>query len=266
MTNTVTSRDGTSIAYDLEGDGPPVILVTAAMNVRGAGAELAGSLAREGFTAVNYDRRARGGSDDAAPLAEWDPRREVEDLEALLGVVGGPAALFGWSSGASLCLYAAAAGLDVTHLALFEIPLKLKPDDGAEQERRLRELVLAGDHAGAVEYYMRDMPREWLEGAKSSPYWEVMTAMAPSLGYDLAVVNWSESAPPAQLLADVGQPTLVMAGEQPLPLFTEAAQALEAAMPDARAATVKGRNHGWDNDAMTATLSEFLTPTRTIPR
>lgn len=260
MTSIATSRDGTSIAYDLQGDGPAVILVTAALNLRGAGAELAASLAAEGYTTANYDRRARGESDDVAPLAEWDPRREVEDLEAMLGVVGGRAALFGWSSGASLCLYAAAAGLDVTRLALFEIPLPLEPGDDGAQARRLRERVVAGDHGGAVEFYMRDMPREWLEGAKSSPYWDAMTAIAPSLGYDLAVVNWTQSAPPTQLFAGIEQPTLVMSGQQPLPLFTAAADALVAAMPDARAQTVKGTNHGWDNEAMTATLVEFLAP------
>ena len=260
MSSTVTSRDGTSIAYDLWGEGPAVLLVTAALNLRGSAAELAASLAGRGFTTLTYDRRARGDSDDAAPLAEWDPRREVEDLEAVLGVVGGQASLFGWSSGASLCVYAAAAGLDVTRLALFEIPLTAGPVQDGGESRALRELILAGDRAGAVELYMKDMPPEWLEGAKNSPYWGAMTAMAPSLGYDLAAVNWTQSARPAELFGAIRQPTLVLAGEDPLPLFTNAAEALVAAMPTARAETVKGRNHGWDNEAMTAALAEFLRP------
>ena len=260
MASTVTSRDGTSIAYDIQGDGPAVLFVTAALNLRGAAAPLSASLAEAGFTTVTYDRRARGDSDDAAPLAEWDPRREVEDLEALLGVVGGQASVFGWSSGASLCLYAAAAGLEVTRLALFEIPLSPESVDGSDETSSLRELILDDDRGGAVEYYMKDMPREWLEGAQSSPYWAAMTAMAPSLGYDLAVVNWSQSAPLGRLLGGVRQPTLVMSGEEPLPLFTDAAAALVAAMPAARSRTVNGTNHSWDDEAMTAALAEFLRP------
>jgi pimeloyl-ACP methyl ester carboxylesterase len=125
---------------------------------------------------------------------------------------------------------------------------------------------VAGDHGGAVERYMKDMPREWLEGAKASPYWAAMTAMAPSLGYDLAVVNWSQSAPPEQLFGGIRQPTLVMSGEDPLPLFTEAAATLEQAMPDAEERTVKGTNHRWDDAAMTDVLVEFLNPTRTSTR
>ncbi|HEU4998371.1 MAG TPA: alpha/beta fold hydrolase [Lapillicoccus sp.] len=266
MTATVTSRDGTSLAYDRRGDGPAVVLVSAALNLRGSGTGLATSLAARGFTTIAYDRRARGESGDAAPLAEWDPRREVEDLEAILGLVGGRAAVFGWSSGAQLCLYAATAGLDVTHLALFEIPLPQEPDDGGAEQRELRRLVVAGDHGGAVERYMKDMPREWLEGAKAGPYWAAMTAMAPSLGYDLAVVNWSQSAPPEQLFGGIRQPTLVMSGENPLPLFTAAAETLERTMPAARARTVKGANHGWDDAAMTEALVELVNPTRTSTR
>jgi pimeloyl-ACP methyl ester carboxylesterase len=260
MTSTVTSRDGTSIAYDVQGDGPAVLLVTAALNVRGSAFELAASLANRGFTTIAYDRRARGDSDDAAPLADWDPQREVEDLQALLSVVGGHASLFGWSSGASLCLYAAAAGLDVTRLACFEIPLTAGPVDDGGESQSLRELILADDRAGAVELYMKDMPPEWLDGAKHSAYWRPMTAMAPSLGYDLAAVNWTQSAAPAELFGAIHQPTLVLVGEGPLPLFTEAAETLVAAMPAARLQSVKGTNHGWDTEAMTTALAQFLGP------
>ena len=58
--------------------------------------------------------------------------------------------MFGWSSGASLCLYAAAAGLELTRFALFEIPLSPKPVEGNDEASRLRELILADDRGGAV--------------------------------------------------------------------------------------------------------------------
>ena len=40
MASTVTSRDGTSIAYDIQGEGPAVLFVTAALNLRAAVAPL----------------------------------------------------------------------------------------------------------------------------------------------------------------------------------------------------------------------------------
>ncbi len=84
---TVASRDGTRIAFDRSGDGPPVILVDAALHYRSYSSfhGLAPLLARE-FTVYTYDRRGRGESTDTAPYA---PDREVEDLEALIREAGG---------------------------------------------------------------------------------------------------------------------------------------------------------------------------------
>jgi len=262
MSQTVTSADGTPIAYELEGDvssgQPAVILVPAAMNLRGSMTDLGHALSVQGLTALTYDRRARGDSGDAAPLAAWDRQREIEDLAALLEVAGGHAALFGASSGCAVCLSAAASGLDVTHLALWEIPLSPGPSDGGAATGRLRALVAADDRAGALEFYMRDMPPEWLAGAKSSPFWEPMQAMAPSLGYDQAVLDWIRSAPLSQLLGDLRVPTMVLMGEETLPLFAAAAEALEAVLPHASSGTVAGAHHSWETDAMAGRLASFL--------
>jgi pimeloyl-ACP methyl ester carboxylesterase len=116
--NTVASPDGTTIAYDQSGEGPPVILVGAAFNDRQTTAPLAAALAPH-FTAVSYDRRGRGDSTDTAPYAI---EREVEDLGSLIGALGGSANAFGHSSGAALALEAAASGLAISGLAAFEPP------------------------------------------------------------------------------------------------------------------------------------------------
>src|SRR3712207_4988967 len=113
--NNVTSRDGTTIAFDRLGDGPPVILVCGASTDRMANAPLAALLA-EHFTVFNYDRRGRGDSGDTAPYAV---EREVEDLDAVIDDAGGSAFVYGTSSGGVLALEAAAGGLAVTKLALW---------------------------------------------------------------------------------------------------------------------------------------------------
>src|SRR3954452_14394965 len=110
----VLSKDGTPIAFDRSGEGPPIILVVGAFNERSTGRPLA-ALLSEHFTVFNYDRRGRGASGDTAPYAV---EREIEDIDAVIGAAGGSAFLFGSSSGASLALEAAASGLALKKLAL----------------------------------------------------------------------------------------------------------------------------------------------------
>ena len=101
----VFSKDGTAIAFDRIGNGPPVILVDGALCYRGMGqsGQLAKLLAQH-FTVFTYDRRGRGGSGDTAPYAV---EREVEDIAVLLSEAGGAAFVWGMSSGAVLALEAA---------------------------------------------------------------------------------------------------------------------------------------------------------------
>src|SRR5512140_3361105 len=107
-----------TIAFDQLGEGSPVILVLGAFNTRETGAPLAAALAAH-HTVINYDRRGRGGSGDRPPYAV---EREIEDLDSLIQRVGGTAAVFGFSSGAALALAAAASGLAITRLAVFDLP------------------------------------------------------------------------------------------------------------------------------------------------
>src|ERR687896_1546791 len=126
--NGLTSSDGTTIAFDLLGDGPPVILVCGGSTDRTANAPLAELLAEQ-FTVFNYDRRGRGDSGDTAPYAV---EREIEDLDSLIQEAGGSAHVWGMSSGAALGLHAADNGLPIAKLVLHEPPYN--PDD--EEDRR----------------------------------------------------------------------------------------------------------------------------------
>ena len=151
ITSTVTSKDGTRIAYDTIGHGPPVILVAGAMCSRSfwSGPELAKLLARR-FTVYNYDRRGRGESGDTMPYAV---AREIEDIEALIDEAGGSAYLYGHSSGAALVLEAALRlGKKVKKLAMYEAPY----NDDAQAQRAWKQYIkqlteaLAAGRRGAV--------------------------------------------------------------------------------------------------------------------
>src|SRR6516162_8785306 len=121
--NTAVSADGTTIAFDRYGDGPPVLMAGGAFNTRATSEPLARALAQR-FTALNYDRRGRGDSGDTTPYAV---EREIEDIGALITTAGGSASMFGYSSGAILAQRAAGSGLPITHLVLYEPPFR--PDD-----------------------------------------------------------------------------------------------------------------------------------------
>src|SRR6266851_3768725 len=139
----VISKDGTSIVFDRVGHGPPLMLVLGAFNDRSAGVGLAECLAPH-FTVINYDRRGRGASGDNLPYAV---DREIDDLAALIADVGGAAAVFGYSSGAGLSLRAAAAGLPITKLTLYDAPYMVgdsQPGQRVDHAAHLSKLIAAG--------------------------------------------------------------------------------------------------------------------------
>jgi pimeloyl-ACP methyl ester carboxylesterase len=129
--NTLTSADGTTIAYERAGSGPAIVFVAGAFNDHSALAPLAGALAGD-FTVVTYDRRARGASGNTKP---WSIDREAEDLDALIAETGGSAHVFGFSSGAILALHAITRGSAVSRLVCYEPPYPFGAGNAADLPR-----------------------------------------------------------------------------------------------------------------------------------
>jgi pimeloyl-ACP methyl ester carboxylesterase len=254
----VTSRDGTSLAYARTGRGPAVVLVSGAMSTGATTAPLAARLA-DRFEVVVYDRRGRGGSGDTAPYAV---AREVEDLEALIGAVGGSAGLYGISSGGALVLEAAASGLPgVTRAAVYEPPFTLSRDDAHERERytaRLTEALERGRRGDAVELFLAltGLAPGMIAGARTSPMWPDMEAIAPTLAYDDAVMGGG--LVPRERLAAVGVPVLAVAGGASPAWLREAVEAVAQAVPDATYRCLEGQDHMVDPDALAPVLAEYF--------
>lgn len=209
---TVTSRDGTTIAYETRGAGSPVILVDGAMCYRGFGPmTLIAEQLLPGHTVVLYDRRGRGGSTDTPP---YSVEREVEDIAALVTQVGGPVRLFGMSSGGALALHGAAAlGDSVSHVAVYEVPfmpLSARPATQAYTEA-LAAALAGHDRQAAVVAFLRRVgtPEPAIDGIRESPGWPAMMAIAPTLGYDDQLVGGDV---PAVLLGSLNVPVLALAG------------------------------------------------------
>ncbi|MBE1533541.1 alpha/beta fold hydrolase [Actinomadura algeriensis] len=257
MTDHVTSADGTRIAHDRLGDGPPLIVVGGMFCDRGTTGALATALAGR-FTVINYDRRGRGESGDTLPYA---PEREVEDIAALMAAVGGRASLHGVSSGAALALLAASAGLPVDRLVLHEPPYGADDDESRARARALADGVrtaIANDRrADAIKLFMTatGMPEQMAAGISADPG---MQAIAPTMPYDYAVMG-EGGVIPRDAARSVTVPTLVLAGGASAPFFRDTAARLGEIMPDARVQILDGVGHDAPADALTEPITAFLT-------
>jgi pimeloyl-ACP methyl ester carboxylesterase len=259
-----TSRDGTHIAYDELGEGPPLVLVGGAFNTRtfGPNGGLAPLLA-EHFTVINYDRRGRGDSKDTAP---YSVEREIEDLEALIEEAGGSAHVFGISSGAALALEAANRGLAIDKLALYEAPFIVDdsrapvPDD---YRQRLEGMVASDRRSDAIRLFMRQgvgVPAVFVAMMRIMPAWSKLKAVAPTVIYDAAIVDdYQKGRPlPSDRWTSVTMPTRVAVGGKSPDWMRNAMRELADVLPNARHSTLEGQTHIVKPEALAPVLVEFF--------
>jgi pimeloyl-ACP methyl ester carboxylesterase len=260
---TLSSPDGTTIAYDTQGEGTALILVDGALTVHssGSGSELARLLAPH-FTVYGFDRRGRGASGDTPPYAV---DREIDDIEALIDRAGGPAFLYGHSSGGPLAMRAAVRlGSKVSKLAMYEPPYNNDP--GAQESwsrylSQLSEVLAEGRRGDAVALFMRFIgtPAEQIDSMRRAPFWPGLEAVAPTLAYDHAAILGEPWSVPAGLAARVCVPALVMAGDASLPFMPDAARVLSQAIPRGRLRTLEGQPHEVNPGVLAPVLVEFFT-------
>ena len=254
----VTSRDGTKLAFDRLGSGPAVILVCGQSTDRSANAQLAALLAAQS-TVYNYDRRGRGDSGDTPPYAV---EREVEDLAAVITAAGGSACVFGASSGGALALEAAARGLAITKLALWEVPYSADargPRPPADLAEMYTRMVAEGRRGDVIEYFMSQivgLPAEVVAQARNAPWWPAQEALAHTLAYDTTILG--DGSLPAERIATVTVPTLVLTGGASFAWMAETAQAMVDLLPAGRHRTLEGQDHNVDPMALAPVLVEFF--------
>ena len=255
--DTVASADGTTIAFEQTGDGPPLVFVMGAFCDRTTTAGVASLLASD-FTVYSYDRRGRGASGDTAPYAV---QREIEDLAAVLGAVDGPVFVFGHSSGAILSLEAAAQGLPIAKLVAYEPPYivddtRRRPVD---MEARVRALVETGRRGEAIRLFMTEAveaPPRVVARMEADPSWAQMEAIAHTLPYDLAIVG--DQHPPTGRLASIGIPTLVLSGAASPEWARNSVQVVAETVPGGRRRSLEGQTHNAADAALAPVLSEFF--------
>ena len=253
MVQTVQSADGTTIAYEQAGTGPALILVGGALNNRYSAANLVPLLA-ESFTVVSYDRRGRGDSANTPPYAV---AREVEDLRALAEAADGPVHLYGHSSGGILSLEAAAAGVPVRKIAVYEPPyLTGGGDDWQAFVDKVRSLADGGHGDKAVEEFIRHTGSDFDPGMTQAPWWPALVALAPTLPYDLTLA--ADGGVPADRFAGIAAPVLALYGGASAAWAAASATAVASAVQDGRKDIVAGQDHAVAPDAVAPVLLDFF--------
>jgi pimeloyl-ACP methyl ester carboxylesterase len=253
---TVASRDGTPIAYQRSGEGPPLILVHGAAADRTRWLPILPRL-EERFTAVVVDRRGRGGSGDAAA---YDVAREFEDVAAVVDAVGAPAFVLGHSYGALCAIEAARLTGNLRKLVLYEPPvpagIPLNPPGVVE---RLEAMLARGERDALVTTFLREVPRlaeAEIEMLRSLPSWPGRIAAAHTIPREIRVADGYRFDPGRY--AGLTVPTLLLLGGDSPPVFRRATELVHEAVPGSRVVVLPGQQHTAMNTAPELFLREVF--------
>jgi pimeloyl-ACP methyl ester carboxylesterase len=239
---TVTSADGTRIAFWRSGSGPPLLLVHGGICDRFAWYFVAPLLAKR-FTVYTFDRRGRGGSGDTPPYAA---EREREDIAAMLRTIGEPAHLLGHSAGGILALQAAERCHDLLGLILYEPAFVI---DGARERPapealdEMRGLLAAGNRDEVVRIAMRvsiGVSEAEIAALAGGPGWKRLLDVAPAIPNDWML--WQERFDAASAGA-MRTRTLILTGSASPLWIRQGAAAVLAALPLARMVVLPGQGH-----------------------
>ena len=238
--------DGVQLAYDLTGDGPPVVLLHAGIVDRRMWDDVV-PLLSDSYRLLRYDARGFGESSRPpdGPFARW------EDLFAVMDSAGvARAHLVGVSQGAETALDATLTAPErVDHLVVCGSGLR-GWNFREELEARWQAEVVAwerGDLDGCAEESMRT----WFDGPSRSPQdvdpdvrhraWE-MQRLAIDLENDDAQARGPEP-PSTGRLGQVSAATLVAVGELDQQDMIAIAEKLAAGIPGARHEVLPGVAH-----------------------
>jgi pimeloyl-ACP methyl ester carboxylesterase len=231
---TVTSPDGTDIAYDQHGEGPPLVLLHGSSATRHTWDPVVPHLAEE-FRLIVPDRRGRGDSGDAT---EYGLEREVADLRAVLDSIDGEATVFGHSFG-GLVRLAAAQETAIDRLVLYEPAVLVGDHSGGDLAATMQARLDEGNREEAMKLFFRD--------AGGIPAPEQLPIWPEKVQFDLAetVVRENEAVESYELPADpaIDAPTLLLTGERGPSHLREAVRTLADRLPRSDTVEFDGVGH-----------------------
>lgn len=259
MLRYVTAPDGVQIACEVQGAGPPLVLVHGAGSARW-GFDLLRPHLEEAFTVTTIDRRGRGDSGDGD--GEYAVALEFEDVAAVVEGAGDGAFLVGHSYGALVSAGATALLPALPRLVLYEPPMGGVLADEAWIER-YEGLLAIGEEELAVRSFLRDIggyTDAEVDTMQATPAWGSRLAVAPTVPRELRAEAALDLA--GLELERVGVPCLMLVGSESPAWARRSTEAFAAALPDARVRTLEGQGHGGSVSApelVAREVSAFLT-------
>ena len=239
----IGSADGTLLAVEVRGEGPPLLLLSGGSADHHNWDHVSPLLAAR-FTTYGVDRRGRGASDDLSEPGGDDLAREVEDLHAIIGHVGEAVHVLAHSGGAVCALEAALQGADVRTLLLYEPPLDVSPDFPRGLADRLQAFADAGDMEGLLVTFLREGPRvpdAEITAMRASPSWQPRLAGSLRILREVRLVEGYQ--PDRQRLRAFERPVLLLVGSATPAEHVAAVDFLAAELPNARVVTMQGQGH-----------------------
>jgi pimeloyl-ACP methyl ester carboxylesterase len=264
ITDTVISRDSTTIGYRQIGQGPGVVLLHGAMSSGYNHIQLAEALA-DVFTVYLPDRRGRGLS---GPTSKDDNiQKDVEDMDAIL-IKTGAHNVFGLSAGAIILLQAVRMLPAIQKAAIFEPPffnndsmlqaVNTRFDKEMAQGKVAAALITAMKGAQMGPPVFNFIPR-WLlesltnmamnsEDKKTKGDYVTMRSLAPTLHHDNQLVV--EMSGKLESFRDIRAEVLLLGGSKSALFLKVALDALEKVLPQAKRIEFPGLGHGasWNTD------------------
>jgi pimeloyl-ACP methyl ester carboxylesterase len=241
--NSVRSLDGTEIAYEVRGSGPPLVVIHGTGTAHERWIPVY-PLFEKYFTLCAMDRRGRGGSvDEGRPYAI---EREFEDIAAVVDALGEPVNLFGHSFGGICSIGAAFLTSNIRRLVLYEPPLHdyEDPDVPSPLTEKFEALLLTGNREEIIMTFMKEavkMPAEEISQAISMPSWPFRLAAAHTLPREGRANDALRFSP--QQLHGIAIPTLLLLGGESPESMVRATAMLQKNLQDVRTVILPGQRH-----------------------
>lgn len=242
---TVTSADGTSIAFERHGSGPPLILLHGGSSPQ-YWKPIVPRFA-EDYTVIVPHRRGVGESGDSA---EYSLSRGVEDVRAVIDAVDGTPVLFGHSFGGLLAIEAARTA-PVEKLVAYE-PAVLVGEyrQQADLASQMQARIDDGERRQAMKFYVSEVMHggdiddldAWL--AEWPPWPDIV-----SLTENIARINHAIEGYHLPDALDIDAPTLLLTGTEGPPHLRDGIRAVNEALPDSQFVEFEGVGHGGPTEA-----------------
>jgi pimeloyl-ACP methyl ester carboxylesterase len=241
------SKDGTRIAFERTGQGPPLVLVHGTTADHTRWAPVLGELEAR-FTVHAMDRRGRGGSGDSP---DYTLEKEFDDVAAMVDSIGEPAHLLGHSYGAKCSLEACLRTNHVRKLVLYEPPIPAGiPIYSAGLVERMQSSLDAGDRDWVVTSFFREvvrMPEAELALLRSLPNWPARVAAAHTIPREMRVDETYQFD--AARFASFRVPTLTLLGGDSPGFLKRGTELVANALSTNRTVILPGQQHAAMNTA-----------------